>query len=117
MTLKTTAKTYLEVAYKDLENFITAHYGIAYSVILGLEAQNGSLHAVTVSTSHEHYDPDAEEGSRFTPREGLDPEAAETIRHWRAGTLDYVPYVGTLLHDLACSGHLAPGEYLINVSW
>jgi hypothetical protein len=115
--LRTTTTTYIEVEYKDLERFITAHYGMPYSVITALEAHNGSYHSVSVSTGHDHYDPDAEEGSRFTPREGLDPEAAEDIREWRAGTPDVEPGVGTLLHDLACSGHVEPGEYLIKVSW
>ncbi|KOU43609.1 hypothetical protein [Streptomyces sp. WM6378] len=117
MPLKTTTKAYLHVEYKDLENFITAHYGLPYSVIRGLEAHNGALHAVKVSANYEHYDPDAEAGSHFTWREGLDPEVAETLGRWRAGTLGYDPYPGALLHDLACSGHLEPGEYLINVAW
>ncbi|MFD7616107.1 hypothetical protein [Streptomyces sp. NPDC059802] len=117
MPLKTTSKTYRAVDYKALEEFITAHYGRPYSVIRGLGAHNGALHAVEVSTGYEHYDPDAEEGSRISSREGLDPEVAEVLDRWRAGTLDYDPYVGKLLHDLACSGHLKPGEYLINVAW
>ncbi|MFF9436710.1 hypothetical protein ACF1BP_23590 [Streptomyces sp. NPDC014735] len=66
------------------------------------------------SASHEHYDPDAEEGSRITLRGDPDPAVAEELGKRRAGTLDYV---GKLLHDLACSGHLEPGEYLINVAW
>ncbi|MFG2211933.1 hypothetical protein [Streptomyces sp. NPDC048638] len=117
MPLKTTTKTYRHVGYKDLENFITAHYGLPYSVIRGLEAHNGSLYVVEVSARYEHYDPDAEEGAHFTWREGLDPEVAEELKQWRAGALDYDVYVGELLHDLACSGHLEPGTYLINVAW
>ncbi|MEW1760332.1 hypothetical protein AB0393_27960 [Streptomyces cyaneofuscatus] len=117
MPLKTTTRTYLHVEYKDLENFITGHYGLPYSVISGLEAHNGTLHAVTASASYEHYDPSAEQGSRFIPRDGLDPEVAEVVAQWRAETLDDEPSVQELLHDLTCSGHLEPGEYLINVSW
>ncbi|MGN4163839.1 hypothetical protein ACRWOO_29805, partial [Streptomyces sp. NEAU-PBA10] len=46
LTLKTTSKTYREVGHKDLENFITTHYGRPYSATRGLDAQNGTLHAV-----------------------------------------------------------------------
>ncbi|MFB6881433.1 hypothetical protein ACFCY8_11410 [Streptomyces noursei] len=117
MPLTVLSKTYLEVDYRELERFITEHYEMPYSVVVALETHNGSHHTVSATTTYAHYDPEAEEGSRFTRRPGLDPEEAEVIRAWRAGTRGCEPSVRALLNDLACSGHVAPGEYLISVYW
>ncbi|MEU5425941.1 hypothetical protein AB0H73_10070 [Streptomyces olivoreticuli] len=116
MTLKTTTKTYLEVHYSDLERFIEQRYGMPYSVATALEASNGAYYVYTAAACYQHYDPNAEPGEWFTEREGLDPEVGEIVRAWRDGARE-VPGVDELLHDLACSGAIPTGEYLIHVFW
>ncbi|MER6129880.1 hypothetical protein ABT173_46455 [Streptomyces sp. NPDC001795] len=114
--LPITLTTVLEVDYGPLECLIAQHYGLPYSIAVALEAKNGSYFKVTVAKTHQQYNPDAAPGSKFTTRDGLDPEAEEAVRAWRdSGAQE--PGINEVLHDLACSNVIPTGTYLIRVSW
>jgi hypothetical protein len=114
--LPITPTTILEVHYGALECLIARHYGLPYSIAVALEAKNGSYFKVAVAKTYRHYNPDAAPGSRFTTRDGLDPEAEEAVRAWRDNGAQ-APGINEVLHDLACSDVIPTGDYLIRVSW
>ena len=92
--LKYNEKTYREVDYNDLDNFISEVFGIKYECVAYEEWGNYQSHSFDV-----------------TPEE-LDDHYKEELKE---GDFHYM--LGCLLNDACHQGLLQPGDYLINVFW
>jgi len=98
-TLKLEEKVINVVDYNDLDDFISFHYGVPFEVVADQEMNNYSSKLIKVE------------------KENLD--------QWQQEDLNYLKESGdykggslrTLLADLCNRGHLAPGNYLIQVFW
>lgn len=99
MPLKTKRVEYIEVDYKDLQQFIREVYGQPqYDIVADEEWNNDSSYTFTV----ERGEPDQWQAK--------DVESLRTT-----GTAEYG--LGSILADLANNGHIDLGEYLISVCW
>lgn len=97
MSLPTETVTYRKVALAAIECLIRRHYGLEYNVIRALGTSNGSYRLVEAWSAP------------------LDADEAQEIAAWRAGGPE--PHLASLMNDLACSGVIDSGEYLIHVWW
>lgn len=97
MSLPLKTVTYRQVELAALECLIHRHYGLEYSVIRALGVSSGSYRLVEAWA------------------EPLDRLEAEEIAAWRAGGPE--PHLATVMNDLACSGVIDSGEYLVHVWW
>ena len=102
MSLPVETVTYRQVEVAALECLIRRHYGLEYSVIRALGVSNGSYHRVEALAEWEEGVPQ-------------DPLEAEEIAAWRAGGPE--PHLASVMNDLACSGAINSGEYLVHVWW
>jgi hypothetical protein len=102
MSLPSESVTYRRVELAALESLIRRHYGVEYSVIRALGVSNGSYRLVEAAAVWEEGIP-------------LDPDEADEIAAWRAGGRE--PHLASVLNDLACSGVIDSGEYLVHVWW
>ncbi|MFF9785623.1 hypothetical protein [Streptomyces nigrescens] len=102
MSLPLKTVTHRQVELADLECLIRRHYGLTYNVIGALGVSNGSYKRVEALAEWEEGVP-------------LDPDEAEEIAAWRAGGPE--PHLASVLNDLACSGVIDSGEYLVHVWW
>ncbi|MFJ8677318.1 hypothetical protein [Streptomyces sp. NPDC093589] len=102
MSLPFETVTYRQVELAGLEGLICRHYGLEYSVIRALSVSNGSYRRVEAGAA-------VEEGV------ALDRLEAEEIAAWRAGGPE--PHLASVMNDLACSGVIDSGEYLVHVWW
>lgn len=97
-SLKCKKVEYLEVDYGDLDNFISKHYGREFEVVADQEMGNDSSKSLTVK------------------QEPLDEWERRNLDEWistgRGGWL-----LRTIMTDLCNQGLIAPGEYLIEISW
>ncbi|MFB6881445.1 hypothetical protein ACFCY8_11500 [Streptomyces noursei] len=100
MSLAATPTTYLQVEHKELERFITQHFGRPYSVVSALDADNGAYHTITVTADGED-----------------DDLAAEMIAAWRDDDAAEQPDLDFVLDHLARSHAISAGVYLISTYW
>lgn len=96
-------KTVIEMDYSELEDIVNKHYKLKgeskYSFVATAECGNDSDHSFNVP--------------RTKP---LDKWAQKNIQELKEGR--YPSYCNhDILQDLVNNGVLAPGEYLIRVSW
>jgi hypothetical protein len=99
MDLKATTKTYIVVSDNDLDAFIQHHTGRkGYHCVPCQEWSTGSKHTF-------HVDGKISDGDR------RDYEAFKAGRHRGEWLLQYI------LDALCEDGNLAPGDYLVTVSW
>ncbi|MEV7889925.1 hypothetical protein ACWD3I_47035 [Streptomyces sp. NPDC002817] len=100
LPVETVAHRQIELA--ALQCLIRRHYGLEYGVIQALGVSNGSYHLVEAWDEWEENVPQ-------------NPHEAEEIAAWRAGGPE--PHLASVMNDLACSGVIACGEYLVHVWW
>ncbi|MFI1312939.1 hypothetical protein ACH4TS_22800 [Streptomyces albidoflavus] len=116
LPLLVTPTLVLEVDHRDLERFIFQQYGRPYSITTALEVSSSRSFKLTATKTHRRYDPHAEPGVQYSVQNGLDPDAEEAIRAWSDGDDEVLPPLEDVLHHLACSDAISPGQYLIHIS-
>ncbi|WP_019061587.1 hypothetical protein [Streptomyces prunicolor] len=102
MSLSAETVAHHQVELAALECLIRRHYGVEYSVIRALGVSNGSYRLVEALDEWEEGVP-------------MNPHEAEEISAWRAGGPE--PHLASVMNDLACSGVIDSGEYLVHVWW
>lgn len=98
-TLKATTKTYIEVNYGDLDNFINACFpGVMFECACIEEWSNDTKHSINVDGKLHGID--ADDYAEF--------KATLGTKQWR---------LRSYLNGMCADGLIPAGTYLINVSW
>mgnify|MGYP006951121221 CR=1 FL=1 len=97
MSLLLETVTYRKVELAALECLIRGHYGLEYSLVRAFGVPSGSYRLVEAWAAP------------------LGPDEAEEIAAWRAGGDE--PHLASVMNDLASSGVIDSGEYLVHVWW
>lgn len=96
--LKTKKIEYYEVDYRELEEFISGIYGQKYEIVPDLELSNDCVEAIEVEP------------------EPLEVYDQNKLKEWKTnGKGTYM--FSILMTDLCNQGLIAPGNYLVSVSW
>ena len=87
------------IEYHKLEELIKKVYGKEFSVISDMEAQNDSVHQMSV------------DGVALTDKYDL-TRFNEWVNYNKEGFI-----TNLIMQDLCSKGHLPPGKYLLKISW
>lgn len=117
--LKSMTVCYQVVDSFDLEEFVLLHTGREWSFVAAGEYGNDSQHTFHPCTTHfsveaHEANPDWTNSQCQVP--GLDKWDADLMRKFIADSDGY-PHPQTMLNWLAVEGHIAPGNWLIEVCW
>ena len=97
--MRTKVRTVVEVDYADLEQEVEAAYGHEWSFVADVEGSNDTAHAFDGVHGGEISDYDRDELNKFIT----------------TGQGQFLARL--LLDDLVRTGRIAPGDYLVRVSW
>ena len=100
--LKMKTKTYYEVDYNDLEEFIRTVTGHDYEIVCNEESSNDSSKTYSVTGFKSDYE-----------KQYKLPNWVEFKNTGR----NKIFMLGTILNGLAEDGHIPMGEYIVDICW